>query len=136
LKKTEIIETTLVPEEARMGILPKYLGVRHMMRGEALIFDWMKELCEEYSGGHWDMVEVSNGTFYMRQPKPAEVWLTGMNQTTRRVSADAAGVIATLYALDSLAHQSGSPEIGALHQRLLAFVGRHAESAAIKALVD
>ncbi len=130
------IEAVQVPENKRMGILPKYLGMRYMMLGESLIYDCMGALCEAYDGGLWQMVELSNDAFYMRQASPDAVWMTGPNGTTKRVSADAAGLVATLYAINSLAWRSMEPKISELYHRVLQYAGVHAEAAAIKALID
>ena len=92
----------LVPDGERMNFLPKAFGSRLMLRGEISVYNWLDRLSQEYSGGFWHYYEIPNG-FYMA---PADyetlhiVW--PMNWCDRTMSADAAGIVATLYALCEL----------------------------------
>ena len=65
----------LVIDSKRMNMMPKYFG-RWMMKTEGNIYGWMKEICASYSGGYWDMWEVSNGAFFMVPPLKKEGYLT------------------------------------------------------------
>jgi hypothetical protein len=63
------IAARLVPDPERMGFLPKHFGSRRYLQGENAVYDWMRRLCPDYTGGFWDFVELSNGGFYMRPSK-------------------------------------------------------------------
>ena len=63
----ELIPVTaaLVDDEHRLDFLPTYFGPRLMMRGEALVYGWMRRLAESYNGGFWNYYTLTNGGFYM-----------------------------------------------------------------------
>ncbi len=42
-----------VAEAQRPDFLPAYLGPRLTMRGEALVYAWLRRLCDRYSGAYW-----------------------------------------------------------------------------------
>lgn len=132
------LAASVVPDNRRMSILPKYLGIRHMLSGEDLIYRWMRNLWPGYSGGLWTMVEVSNGTFYMRLDNPQGVVdLRGPNgNEERRMSLDAAGLTATLYAFNALACYSEDDTAIEQYRRLLDYARTHPESVAIRRLID
>lgn len=68
----------LVIDSKRMDMMPKYFG-RWMMKTEGNIYGWMKEICASYSGGYWDMWEVSNGAFFMVPPLKKEGYTLSIN---------------------------------------------------------
>ena len=47
------VTASLVAEAQRLDFLPAYFGPRLMMRGEALVYAWLRRLCERYSGAYW-----------------------------------------------------------------------------------
>ena len=100
------VVAVLVDEKQRLNFLPSYFGVRSMMRGEALVFAWMKSLSVDYSRGLWNFYELTNGGFYMAPSTPGllRINVTG-NGFSSKVSADAAGIIATMFALSQLMHE-------------------------------
>ena len=93
---------TRVPVNRRMQFLPRFLG--HDMRaGEALVYDWMQALAPDYGGGYWEFYELSNGGFYMAPELGCEtirIRCPG-NFYDATMSPDAAGIVATLYALNA-----------------------------------
>jgi hypothetical protein len=133
---TSSIVATLVPEERRMDILPRYFG-RHMIRGEIAVYAAMESLCDTYHGGFWDYVELSNGTFYMapRTDGPLTISCDG-NGYEGEMSRDAAGVVATLFALNAMAWSTEDETFTDLYHRLVAFVPSHAEAREIFAAID
>ena len=126
----------LVPDGERMNFLPKAFGSRLMLRGEISVYNWLDRLSQEYSGGFWHYYEIPNG-FYMA---PADydklriVW--PMNYFERDMSADAAGIVATLYALCELCSQYRSDDLAEKYHALRDFAGEHAEAKAILAAID
>ena len=135
------VVATLVPDPLRMEFLPFYFGTRRMLRGEALVFAWIGRLCEAYSGGYWAFYTLSNGGFYMAPDRPDAMHLEVQgNGFSGDVSADAAGVIATLFALCQLCEEvQGAEDADALtenFQRLREFADGHAEAAAIFRAID
>jgi len=127
---------TLVPEQQRMSFLPKHFGQRLMIRGELTVYGWLDRLSKEYSGGYWHYYEIPNG-FYMA-PAGYEtlriIW--PLNWCDRTMSADAAGIVATLYALCELCSQQRSDDLAEKYHALRDFAGEHAEASAIFAAID
>jgi hypothetical protein len=134
--ETRSIVATIVPDEHRMEILPRYLG-KHMIRGEIAVYNAMSSLCVTYGGGFWDYVELSNGAFYMvpRLEDPIPIACDG-NGYDGEMSCDAAGIVATLFALNAMAWATEDEKFTGLYHRLLAFVPSHPEASKIFAAID
>lgn len=134
--ETCAITATIVPDERRMEILPHYFG-KHMIRGEVAVYTAMSSLCATYHGGFWDYVELSNGAFYMapRLSDPLSITCDG-NGYDGELSSDAAGIVATLLALNAMAWSTEDASFTDLYHRLLAFVPSHPETRKIFAAID
>lgn len=134
--ETRSIVATLVPEERRMEILPRYFG-RYMILGENTVYTAMESLCDTYHGGSWDYVELSNGAFYMapRTEGPLPISCDG-NGYTGEMSRDAAGIVATLFALNAMAWSTEDETFTRLYYALLDFVAPHPEAREIFAAID
>ena len=90
-------------------------------------------LCQDYRGGYWHYYEVPNG-FYVAPAgydKLRIVWL--MNWCARNMSADAAGIVATLYALCEK-HQVD--DLVEKYHALRDFAREHLQASAIFAAID
>ena len=71
----EAVTATLIPEgPQRLNFLPATFG-RYFMRGESLVYAWMRKLSEDYSGGFWHYYTLSNGGHYMA-PEMGDARLT------------------------------------------------------------
>ncbi|MBC8749270.1 MULTISPECIES: antirestriction protein [Paraburkholderia] len=134
--ETHGIVATIVPEDRRMEILPRYFG-KHMIRAEAAVYAAMSSLCPTYHGGFWDYVELSNGAFYMtpRLDGPLPITCDG-NGYDGEMSSDAAGIVASLFALNAMAWSTEDAHFTELYHRLLAFVPSHPEAREIFAAID
>lgn len=137
------IIATRVSEADRLRFLPTYFGpsMLRMLRGETLVFDWMGRLCPVYQGGFWHFYTLSNGGFYMAPERSGlmQIEVDG-NGFAGELSADAAGIIVTMFALNQLcAELAGTADADALIDRyhhLAAFAAEHAESALIYRAID
>src|SRR2546429_9757582 len=95
----EAITKRLIPEGERLEALPRHFG-RLMMQVEGAIYDSMRMLAREYSGGLWTFNELSNGGFYMSPDIPGPLKIhCHMNGYEGEMSPDAAGITACLFAL-------------------------------------
>ena len=124
----EAITATLIPDAKRMNYLPATFG-RYFMRGESLVYGWMRRLSKDYSGGFWHYYSLSNGGHYMA-PKMGD---------SRNLSADAAGIVASLFALNQLTHEAkGEAQDHLIEQyyKLVEFATTHPESGAIRRAID
>lgn len=101
-----IIQAKEVPLNKRINFFFKHFGNDHMIKAETYIYNYMRYLSNSYKGGLWNFYELSNGGLYI---SPASNTNKKMNITvpsnyfSNEVSSDAAGIIATLFALGALA---------------------------------
>ena len=121
----------------RMDILPRYAGER-MMILERLIFDSMRQYCVEYTGGYWEMWELSNGGFYMAPSgEPKTYAIAGpYNYYSGVMSADAAGIVACLIAFNRLACSTVEDRFINLFHNLRAWAKEHPEADEILSAID
>ncbi len=113
----EVITAGKVPVSQRSGFLPKMFGGAYLL-GERTVYARMERLCADYHGGFWNFYTLSNGGFYMAPEKPADEKMRLVvcgNYFDGEMSADAAGLVASLFALGDLAGyfftKGGSPEL-------------------------
>ncbi|HIA7191343.1 TPA: antirestriction protein, partial [Escherichia coli] len=93
-----------VPDEQRISFWPQHFGlIPQWVTLEPRIFGWMDRLCEDYSGGIWNMYTLNNGGAFMA-PEPGddddETWalFNTMNGNRAEMSPEAAGIAACLMA--------------------------------------
>lgn len=127
-KKTSPITAVIVAEENRMDFFPTFFGPKLWVLGEPLICQWMGVLAEGYNGSNWNYYTLSNGGFYMapETDKRFKVVVVS-NYFSKEMSADAAGIVATLYALGNLANRTENDRIIELYQALYEYANGHAE---------
>ena len=131
------IRATLVPESGRMSFLPRHFG-RLMMQVESEVYTQMRELCEQYSGGYWHYVTLSNGGVFLK-PADFEPLSIAVHSNDYRgtMSAEAAGITVTLFALSHLAFRYPDEEqLSDRFHQLREFASEHAEARDIFAAID
>src|SRR5258705_11429115 len=130
------ITSSVVPDELRLNVLPRYLG-RHFLQGETLVYDWAGRLCHTYDGGFWNFFTLSNGGFYMAPANLGRVhvrWhLNGYNDS---MGADAFGIVVTLFALCHLAEKTRDDAIINRYHELRTFATQHVEAANVLRVID
>jgi hypothetical protein len=131
-----------VPDAERPAFLPRVFGPRLASKGEAAVFDWMAALCPAYSGGYWQFYDLSNGGFYLALDakvsaggEAPELLLRAENGFEDEMSYDAAGIVATMYAINRLIWQ-GADHLEDAFYKLRAFAAEHAEFRKILRAVD
>jgi hypothetical protein len=132
------VTAQLVPENERMQFLPTVFGPRLMMRGENWVYGYMSRLCEKYTGAYWEFYRLSNGGFYLA-PRIAGPMLLkhADNFFEGEMSADAAGIVATLFAVNGLCWDFPDEEhLAKAYSALLEFAYQHAEVANICACTN
>lgn len=101
----------LLDDHSRLAHPGGLFGVRFGWQVEPVIYAFADRLSDDYSGGYWDMLAVSNGAFYMRpvddhdgdvQGSGAGFCVLSDNGFECRLSADALGLVACLYAYSHL----------------------------------
>ena len=132
----ESITATALNESQRLQVLPELFD-QHMMRFEAYVYGWMGRLAEEYDGAYWDIYRLSNGGFYMAPSSLPRYKLCVVgNGFEGALSADAAGIVVTLFALNQLAWEVRRNEIADLYHWLRDYAANHAEAALIFRAID
>jgi hypothetical protein len=131
------VTASLVASNNRLSFLPSFFGPRLMLRGENLVYTWLERLSRNYNGGYWHFYTLSNGGFYMAPAydKPLRVSVEG-NWFEGELSADAAGIVATLYALCQLAEETGNDRIIDLYHLLREYLDDHPEGGLIFSAID
>jgi hypothetical protein len=137
LKDLNPVTATLFAAEERLEFLPSLFGYKLMMRGEALIFDWMRSLSKSYDGGFWNYFKLSNGGFFMA-PASTNFYSVSCpgNQFEGVMSANAVGIVSTLFALGQLAAESESGSIVDHYFLVLEYVEYHPERSLIFKAID
>ncbi len=130
------ISSVLVSEQLRPYFLPIHFG-QLFLTAEQAVYNNLGFLCEQYKGAYWHFFELGNGGVYMAPDlnELLTICVPG-NGYHGQVSADAAGIIATLFALNQLCNKSQSEKMLILYELLLDFSGEHRESREIFASID
>jgi len=125
-----------VSARARLDFLPRHFG-RYMMQVESRIYAQFREIAPAYDGGFWEFVDLSNGGSYLAPAGETFLIDQPSNYFQGTVSADAAGVIVTLYVLSELSFKYPEEPLFADHfHQLRDFAAEHAEAALIFSAID
>jgi len=130
-----LVTATLVPEASRLLALPVAFGLAGLWV-ESLNCEWMRRLDPTYKGGSWDFYNLSNTGFYMAVHGDKRQLIIAPNGYEAEVSADAAGIIASLYALNTLANRTESDLMIEKYYQLRDYACEHAEREEILAAID
>lgn len=137
VKAQSAMKATLVSEKDRIHFLPKRLPNGFYIRGEQLIYKWMGLLSPDYSGGYWEFYDLSNGGFYIAptHPELLKIHVEG-NGFQEAVSPNTAGIIASLFGLNTLACQTQNQAVTEQYYQLHDFVLDHPDRSLILAAID
>ena len=125
-----------VSDSSRMTVLPRHFG-RHMLTFEGFVYDLMRQFSQQYEGGIWSYVELSNGSMYMTPPERTYRLAIRSNGYDGEMSADAAGITVCLFACSLLSFEYRGTELFARHfHGLREFALEHPESTQIFAAID
>ena len=131
------IQATPVAPDAYNAFLREVLSPDLMLRGELLVYQYMERLCETYKGGSWVINRLDNGGWYMapKRDEPMHLQWTD-NMFDGVMSSDAAGIVATLFAINNIATTYEIEELGPAYNKLLVFANEHAEAGLIGGAID
>ena len=136
----QIIHCLPVPEDRRVDYTASMFGVDFSMRLEPVIFSMAERLSTDYDGGYWQFNALSNGGFYMAPNGDDAMFdVVCENGFVGKLSADALGIAACLYAYSHLSFFEGDrlAETCAEQYHLLReHALDHAEVAAILGAID
>jgi hypothetical protein len=135
---TEAKPAILVPETRRMEFLPGLFGRKLMLAGEHTVYQFMSWLApKDYTGGIWRFHEQGRQPLFLSPDNEKRFRIScETNGYQGEVSAEAAGIIATLFALSHLSFRYEADQLADAYARLYAFAGDHAEAGEIFAAID
>ncbi len=135
---TEAKPAMLVPETRRMEFLPGLFGRKLMLVGERTVYQLMSWLApEDYTGGMWRFHERGRQPLFLSPDTEKRFRIScETNGYQGEVSAEAAGIIATLFALSHLSFRHEADQLADGYARLYAFAGDHAEAGEIFGAID
>jgi hypothetical protein len=130
------VSSSKVVDGQRIHFLPTHFG-GYMLAFENLVYDYARQLCPGYTGGLWDFFELDNGGVYMAPASARDLAISVEgNGFQGTLSADAAGIVLTLFALGELANRAMSAKFSFLYHQLREFAAQHAEGPLIFEAID
>lgn len=128
----------VVPEAQRMNVVDKLFGIQYVLILEPAVFRFAETLASKYKGAYWTFHTLGNGGFYM-SPRSDTIFAVGCeNGFEGKLSADALGIVACLYAYSHLSF--GDDEFAetcaAQYHLLREFVFQHPEAKKILRAID
>ncbi len=133
----EFRPATLVPEDRRLNFLPTLFGLSRLIVAENTLYGLMDRLSPDYGGGAWNFYELDGKPLYLAPTsKPTLRMSWPDNGYQGEVSADAAGIIATLFALSHLSFRFTDDRFSDAFARLYDYAARHPEASEIFQAID
>lgn len=132
------INSTLVQEAERLDVADKHFGIHFPITIEPMIFQFASQLSPSYTGGYWHFYTLTNGGFFMAPDIDERFDVIADNGYSGKLSAEALGITACLYAFSNLSFGEGVfAETCAEHyHQLLDFAVMHPEAGEIRAAID
>lgn len=129
---------TPVPDDRRMDFLPRLFGPRLFLIGEQTVFGFMERLSPtDYDGGLWQFHELDGMPLYLAPTSKPRFHLSwDGNGYEGEVSADGAGIIATLFAFSHLSFRHDAVELLDGFARLYDHAADHPEAREIFRAID
>ncbi|HOE42963.1 MAG TPA: antirestriction protein [Rhodoferax sp.] len=132
------IHSERLDDTLRVAFTAKLFGGHFPTKLEPKIYGMADMLAPAYNGGYWHFYGLSNGGFYMAPATDTVFVVSCENGFDGKLSADALGITACLYAYSNLSFGEGAfPQTCAQHYQLLReFSMEHAEARAILRATD
>ncbi len=129
---------TLVPEDRREMFLPTLFGLPLLIVAENAVYSLMDRLSpQDYGGGFWNFYEIDGQPLFLAPTsKPRFRIESEITEYRGEVSAEAAGIIATLFAFSHLSFRFESDFLAQGYERLYGYLDRHPEASAIFQAID
>jgi len=134
-----LIHRELLSDAQRRDLPAKLFGASEFpFKVEPTIFDMAGMLSTDYRGGYWDFYRLSNGSCYMSPAPETTYTISSMNGFEGKVSGDALGIMACLFAFSHLSFgRDAVADVCAEQYHLLReFAVGHQEAKAILAATD
>lgn len=129
---------TIVPDDHRENFLPALFGRRLLIVAENTVYSTMERLCPlDYGGGFWNFYEQGGKPLFLAPGSDKRFRISGeITGFQGEVSADAAGIIATLFAFSHLSFKVQSDHLAEGYERLYTYAVDHPEAASIFQAID
>lgn len=126
----DIPRALIVPDEARQNFLPTLFGRSHLIVAENAVYAWMERLSPlDYRGGSWDFFEHQGKPLFLAPRSRTRFRITGYVTCFQgEVSAEAAGIIATMFAFAHLSFKFETIRLVEGYERLYAYSAAHPEA--------
>jgi hypothetical protein len=136
--QNQSITNTTVSESERSAFVDRLFGISYATKLEPTVFTIAERIAPEYSGGYWAFHELGNGGFYFAPSIGTPFDVICENGFEGKLSPDALGITACLYAYSYLSFGDGRfAHTCAEHYHLLReFMFEHAEARAILQATD
>ena len=130
--------STIVPESQRMAAIDKLFGIQYVTLLEPTVFTMAERLSSQYNGGYWQFHTLSSGGFYMAPRLDTIFDVSCENGFEGKLSSDALGLAACLYAYSHLSFGDGlfAETCAKQYHLLRGYMFEHAEVRAILAATD
>lgn len=124
-------------DDDRINYTANHFGDDFPFRVEPFIFNMAGNLSRDYTGGYWNIYELSNGGFYMAPDSDKPFHVVSMNGYEGTLSADAFGITVCLFAYSHLSFSEELSVMCAEHFHLLReYMMDHPESREIFRAID
>jgi len=134
-----MIQKTLLNESERIQFPAQLFGTYFPFQVEPTIYQMASYISDQYQGSLWRMYRLSNGAFCMVPDSEKDFTVVCENFFQGKLSADAFGVTACLYAYSYLSF-SDNPTLAELcanqYHWLREYALEHPEANAIMAAID
>ena len=135
---TKSITNIIVTESERMAFVDKLFGIGYVIKLEPTVFTMAERLAPQYTGGYWQFHELGNGGFYMAPRFDTEFAICCENGYEGKLSPDALGITACLYAFCHISFGDGrvTETCAEQYHLLREFMFEHAEAGQILQATD
>jgi hypothetical protein len=135
---TKSITNTIVPESERLAFVDRLFGISYVIKLEPTVFTMTERIAPEYSGAYWMFHALGNGGFYMSPRFDTEFSISCENGYEGKLSPDALGITACLYAFSHLSFGDGrlAETCAEQYHLLREYLFEHAEAKAILRATD
>ena len=132
-----MITATLVPENKRLDFLPAKFPQSYL-QFEIGCYSKLSALSEDYVGGFWNYYELSNGGVYIAPDDDDKKFriVVPSNGYEGTASADAAGIIVSLFSINALCWIQPCEKHNDLYYALRDYAVDHPEGAVIYGAID
>ena len=127
-----------VSDKQRIQHTAALFGIHYPLNIEPAIYSITSSIASEYNGGYWEFYSLNNGGFYMAPYSDKPYQVSCDNGFEGKLSADAIGITACLYAYSHLSFTANPTfaDICSNHYYWLReYMLEHAEASAILAAI-